>query len=345
MRPIAIALLVLALLVPAFLVPAASGAAPRAPAGGPRLDPRDISSLPSFAQRVEAALLSLRVTVPGQAPSAARLGTRRTGTAVVVDGRGYAVTVSYLLLDAVQIEARTRDGRTVRAEVAGIDFASGLGLIRLEDPGPWRPAPAGDSAGLASGVATGTVAVDDDNDVILVHGRLHSTQVFTGPWEYMLRRALIVLPAIPTWAGAAVVNDRGELVGVASLRLGDPPYVNLAIPVEEFLPVKEELIVAGRVTSRPPRPWLGLYTVAIEGGLVVSDFAPLGPAAGAGFQRGDLIVRVNGVPVTSQREFYEALWTRRAGEVIEVAVRRDDREHVIAVRSVDRHDVYRRRRP
>jgi S1-C subfamily serine protease len=157
----------------------------------------------------------------------------------------------------------------------------------------------------------------------------------------MQDRAFIVAPAIPSWGGSALVDDQGRLVGVVSLRLGEPPHVNLAIPLEKFLPVKDELIAAGRVTSRRVRPWLGLLTSGSAAGVVVDGFNAAGPARTAGFQRGDLIVGVDGARVVSQEEFYERLWRRQAGDTIEVAVRRGDAERVIPVRSMDRNVLYR----
>jgi S1-C subfamily serine protease len=104
--------------------------------------------------------------------------------------------------------------------------------------------------------------------------------------------------------------------------------------------VKDELITSGRIASRPPRPWLGLYTVKLPEGLVVSELSPVVPASRAGFRQGDRILRVNGVAVASQEEFYEQLWSRRAGDLIELAVQRDSQVHIIAVPSVDRHRLY-----
>ena len=69
---------------------------------------------------------------------------------------------------------------------------------------------------------------------------MHAVRRFSAYWEYMLDRAIIVAPASPQWGGSAVVNERGEVVGIASLRLGDPPHVNLAVPIEKFVPVKDE---------------------------------------------------------------------------------------------------------
>jgi S1-C subfamily serine protease len=158
----------------------------------------------------------------------------------------------------------------------------------------------------------------------------------------MLPRAFIVAPAVSSWGGSAMVDERGELVGIVSLRLGEEPaYVNMAIPLETFLPVKDEIIGAGRVSSRRPRPWIGLHTRANPEGVFVDGFNEAGPARNAGFQKGDQIVGVNGVRVRTQEEFYEQMWRRQAGDTIDVAVHRDDAVRVIPVRSIDRTILYR----
>jgi serine protease Do len=322
------------LLVPAIV--------PGAPTSVPdrRLNPGEVSALPSFVRRVEPAIVGLRVRNAESAASSARLGSRRFGSAVIFDSRGYALTVSYLLLDAVELEARGRDGRAVTAQVVGFDLDTGLGVVKLAGDGPWPTATLGDSRAVAAGARTGTVGVDEDNDLVQVSGSVNAVRKFSAYWEYMLDRAIIVAPASPQWGGSAVVNDRGELIGIASLRLGEAPHVNLAIPIEKFVTVKDELIESGRIASRPPRPWLGLYTVSMPAGLFVSELSPVGPASRAGFRQGDRILKVNGVAVGSQEEFYEQLWSRRAGDLIELSVQRDNQVRTISVPSVDRHHLF-----
>lgn len=319
----------------AALLPAAGSALPRAPE--PRPDPRAVSGLPSYVQRVAPAIVGLRVEADRTAPSSARLGRQRFASAVLIDPRGYALTVSYALIDAVRVEARLRDGRSVPARVAGLDLEHGLGVVRLEGPGPWPVAALGDSRTVAPGMVTGTVGVDEDDDLVYVPGTLRSIERFAGYWEYMLDRALMVAPASPAWSGNAVVDASGAVIGVASLRLGEGPHVNLAIPVEVFTPTREELLGAGRVRSRRPRPWLGVYTVPAADGPVVESVSPTGPAARAGLRPGDRIVGVNGVAVASREAFYTRLWQGQAGDVVEVAVWREGAVHLIAVRSVDRY--------
>jgi S1-C subfamily serine protease len=302
--------------------------------------PGELSSMPSFVQRVEPAIVALRIKAAEGAPSSARLGSRRFASGLVFDGRGYAVTVSYAVLDAVSIEAQTRDGRVVPARLAGVDLDAGLAVVQLEGGGPWPSATLGPSDDVQAGMATGTVGVDEDNDLVYVMSSVQAVRRFSAFWEYMLERAFVVTPSISSWGGSVVVDDRGRVVGIVSLRLGESPYVNLAIPVETFTPVKDELIAAGRVMSRRARPYLGLHTVALSGAVFVDGFNEVGPARTAGFRRGDQIIRVDGVAVKTQEQFYEQMWRRQAGDTIEVAVRRETQVRVISVRSIDRHRLY-----
>jgi S1-C subfamily serine protease len=330
-----VATVVLALL----LLRAAAGASPSA--REPRFDPRGAAALPTYVQRVQPALVGLQVKAAPDRPSSARLGAQRFGTGIVFDARGYAVTVSYVVLDALSIEARLQDGRTVPAALVGLDLDAGLAVVRLEGAGPWPAAELAASQDLKVGAVTGTAGVDEDGDLVHVTTTLTGVRRFSAFWEYMLDRALMLAPSMSSWGGSAALDERGRVVGIVSLRLGAAPHVSLAIPSEKFLAVKDELISAGRVVSRRPRPWLGLYTAAEDGRVLVDGFNESGPARTAGFRRGDQIVGVNGQRVATQEEFYEALWRRQAGDTIEVQVRRADRVRVIPVRSIDRHRLFR----
>lgn len=327
--------LILALLLPALL-----WAAPRESEKAP--DPKQAPGVPSYVQKVEPAVVGIKVQVPRDRPSVRTLGPERWGSGVIFDPAGYALTVSYVLLDASRIEVLLRDGRRLPARLVGLDLEVGLGVIKLEGPGPFPAAVLGDSAGVAAGQTTATVGVDDDGDLVATLGSVVAVRKFAGYWEYMLDRAFIVAPYNPSFGGSPLVNERGEVIGIVSLRLGERPLVNLAIPVEKFLPGKDELIREGRVVSRRPRPWLGLYTVPGEGGgVVVAGVSPVGPAGSAGFQRGDQILRLNGQPVGSQEEFYARLWDTQVGQEVTLVVMRDARFHAITVQPADRYRFFR----
>jgi len=319
----------------------ATVSADAAPLGRERRPPvGEIPASPSYVQKIEPALLALKAHAREGSPSSVRLGAHRFGTGVLFDPRGYAVTASYVVLDAASIAARTRDGSVVEARVAGMDLESGLAVVRLAGAGSWPVAPLGSSRDVRPDAVTGSVAVDEDNDLVHAQTSVRAIRRFAAFWEYMLERALIVAPAISSWAGAAVVDEAGRVIGILSLRIGEPPYANVAIPIERFVPVKDELITSGHVVSRRPRAWLGLNTHASRDGVFVDGFNERGPAQHAGFQAGDQIIRVDGVDVRSQEEFYEQLWRRVPGDTVEVAVRRAGRVRVIRLRSADRYRVY-----
>jgi S1-C subfamily serine protease len=322
---------VLLLALPALLVAAPKGDAPRP-------NPNRISSLPSHIERVAPSIVGIHVEVPSDRPSVATLGAERWGSGVIFDPAGYALTVSYIVLDAGWIDVTLRDGRKVPAKLVGLDLESGLGVVKLDGPGPWQAATLGDSTKMAVGDLTGTVGLDDDGTLVAVPGKVREIKPFAASWEYMLDRAFLVAPYSPVFGGAALVDGAGTVVGITSLRLGEAPFVNLAIPIEQFLAGKDELIARGRVESRRPRPWLGLYTRERDGGgVVVAGVSPIGPARTAGFRPGDVIVRVNGTAVSSQAEFYRRLWLGGIEQDVQLVVMREARLESITVRPVDRY--------
>ena len=331
-------LIFLALLV-ALSMPQAAGAVPRESESG--ILPSKPAAIPTHVQRVQPAVVGIKVRVPLDRPSVLTLGPERWGGGVIFDASGYALTVSYVLLDAATIQVSLRDGRVVPATLVGLDLEHGLGVIKLEGDGPWPSAPLGNSSGVTVGEATATIGVNDENELVITQGGVQEIRSFAGYWEYMIDRAFVVAPYNAAFGGSPLVNVQGEVIGITSLRLGERPFVNLAIPIEHFTASKDELLSKGRVLSRRPRPWLGLYTLPAETGVVVAGMSPVGPARQAGFQRGDLIVRINGEGVESQEEFYRKLWQNQVGQEITVVVLREARFHIIKVRPLDRYDLLR----
>jgi S1-C subfamily serine protease len=319
-----------------LLVPATLSAAPSATA--PKADPS--GDLPAFARKAVAAVIGIKSQIPLQRPSVRTLGHERWGSGVIVDSDGYALTVGYIVLEAERIDVFLRDGRIVPARLIANDFESGIGVIKLDGPGPWPATVLGDSTKVAIGQPAGILGIEEDRRLIVTQGSVKEIKPFAGSWEYMISRAFIVEPYNPAFGGSPLLNASGEVIGITSLRLGDPPFVNLAIPIEFFSAVRDELIAKGRIVSRRPRPWLGLFTLPAEGGLFVARLSPVGPAAQAGLEHGDLIVRLNGEKVESLEGFYQRLWQLTAGEEITLVVLRDSRFHSIRARTMDRQRLY-----
>lgn len=323
----------------AGLLGSLTAAAPRSTP--PRLDPGTAPDAPTAIHRARGAVVGIRASVPADRPSAATLGTERTGSAVVITADGVAVTVGYLVLEADRIEARLADGRVVAAHVLGHDFESGLGLIRLDGRDPYPALALGRSDGLTPGTAVTIVGMGEERPAMARPGRIGAVQPFVAYWEYVLERALLVTPLHPAFGGAALVDDNGALVGIVSLRL---PSGHVAIPIDLLRPVQAALVARGRPPG-PGRPWLGIRAVAIDGGVGVASVSPAGPAHGAGLRPGDVIVRMNGERVADVGDLYRRLWQVPLGGAIELAVFREDRLETLTVPARDRYSVFQFRAP
>lgn len=317
----------------AFLIPGLACAVPADP--GPKPAPGSAEP-PAYVQKILPAVVGIKTQIPLDKPSVLTLGPIRSGGGIIFDAEGHIATVGYILTDAALIQVSLRDGRVLPARLVVQDLESGIGVIRLEGPGPWPFAPLGNSSAVRVGDPGAILGVSAENSLSATQVSVQEIKPFAGYWEYMLDRAFILAPANPSFGGSPFVNTQGEVLGVTSLRLGEPPHVNLAIPIEYFVAHKDELLREGRVKNRPPRPWIGIYTVETERGLAVAGASPSGPALDAEFERGDIIVRLNGEKVEGQADFYRKLWRTEVGSELRILVLRESRFQVITLRSIDR---------
>lgn len=290
------------------------------------------------------AIVKLSIkAVPG-ARSADTLGAEREGTGVVIDDSGLILTVGYLVIEAGSVLAMAPDGRVFPATVVGFDHASGFGLLRAQAGVAKQPIECGDASTLkplhtvriaahasAGGVSPACVC---------------SRRRFTGWWEYMIDDAIFTAPPRAEHSGAALLDDNGRLVGIASLWVSDTLATGVAFPGNMFIPINllepilDDLVTHGRRQS-PGRPWLGIYTEEIEGHVVVTRTLPDGPAARSGIKRGDIVLGVAGHSVGNQSEFYERLWASgAAGDDVTLHVLHDKKVKHYVVYSADRTDYF-----
>lgn len=284
--------------------------------------------------------------VPG-ARTAPFLGSTREGTGVVIDAQGLVLTIGYLIVEADSVEVTGTDGRTVPATVVAYDHATGFGLLRPTLPLAARPIELGNAAELA----------EKEPVVILPHGGqdaaslafVVSRRPFTGSWEYLLDSAIFTSPPTPNWSGSALINRRGQLVGIGSLFVRNSAEDdealpgNMFVPIDLLKPILRDLIASGR-PSAPARPWLGLSTEEVQGRLFVTRVSEDGPAARAGVKRGDIVVGVGDEPVSAQAEFYRKVWRAGpAGVEVRLKVLQGASVNEVHLKSIDRLDWFKPR--
>jgi S1-C subfamily serine protease len=205
---------------------------------------------------------------------------------------------------------------------------------------PYPAVRLGASASLAPGHPVAILGVGASAPVgIMV--RVTSIGPFVAYWEYLLDRAVFVAPHHPAFGGAALVDPDGALVGVVSLRL---EAGHLAIPIDLLGPVRAAIVSTGR-PARPPRPWLGIRAVGIEGGVGIAGVSPRGPAETAGLRVGDIVLRVNGERVTDVAAFYRQIWAQPVSQLLELSIWRDGAVETLRVRPRDRYATFQHRSP
>ncbi len=150
----------------------------------------------------------------------------------------------------------------------------------------------------------------------------------------MLDRAIITTAINPGLAGAPLFDPSGALLGLVSLGMTTVGRYSLAIPIDLYLERREAMDEGDR--RRRARAWLGFYPQGFDGGVVISGLVARGPAEAAGLQTGDLVLSVDGEPVTTLRELYGAIWKKGPGEALRLQVLRDSAIRVVEVTGGDR---------
>ncbi|MGI9435842.1 MAG: S1C family serine protease, partial [Geminicoccaceae bacterium] len=226
---------------------------------------------------------------------------------------GLVVTIGYVILEAINVSVRVAGGRPMPAKVVAYDHESGFGLIRTNTPIEVEPLPLGSSDTLNTLeplLVASRVGELDAKGVFLVDRR-----PFAGYWEYMLDEALFTAPPHAQFGGAALIDRRGELVGIGSLILNSGVAKdrsvagNMFVPIDALKPIMNDLLAQGR-RSDNPHPWLGLFFEEHRGRIFVTRVAPDGPGQEAGMSVDDLILGIDGEVVDGLIDFYRKLWQR-----------------------------------
>lgn len=290
---------------------------------------------------VFAPIVKIRSEVPPDARTARSLGTEREGSGVVIDSGGLVLTIGYLILEAMRVEVVGPSGKPVSAKIVGYDHNTGFGLVRVTKPLGIIPMEFGESAALG----------ERDEVLVASHGGSESVQGafvvsrrdFVGYWEYLLEKAIYTAPPHLNYGGAALIGRDGRLLGIGSLLVQDAVPGrdeipgNMFVPIDKLKPILADLLIRGR-SAEPPRPWLGIFSQAVGGRILVHRVSPGSPADQAGIRPNDMIVGVAGRAVDGLADFYRKVWSLgNAGVEVPLNVLQGTRVRNLVVRSADRY--------
>lgn len=280
---------------------------------------------------------------PGMPPPTNR--SNSLGSGVLVSKDGLVVTNNHVVGDADEIRVTLSNGREFDAQLVGSDPKSDVAVIRLEgDIGNVEPLPLGDSQALRLGetvLAIGNpFGLGHTVTMGIVSAKGRANVGITDYEDFIQTDAAIN----PGNSGGALVNTRGELVGINTAiasRSGGYQGIGFAIPSDMAKSIMQSLVTDGRVS----RGWLGVGIQSLNPklanrlgvpdgtqGVLVSGIVNGTPAAKAGLEAGDVIVAIDGEKMTSPGQLRNTIAMKGGGASVDLGVLRNGKVRDFAVK-------------
>lgn len=303
----------------------------------------DLSAIAARALEVSANITSENVVrVPVDPFFGAFFGEQvvrqpSLGSGVIVSSDGYILTNRHVVGERPQnLRVTLSDGQERPATLVGTDEVSDLAVIKVEGTG-LKTLPWGDSSSLK--VAEWVLAVGNPFQLsgTVTLGIVSTTSRAIGAHQNFIQTDAAVNPGN---SGGALVNARGELVGINTMiysETGGYQGISFAIPSNTARQIMQELIEhgsvtwgsIGRITLRPMNPQLARYyrLPSADGALVESIFRD-SSAFRAGLEPGDIITAVNGQPVATADDVDRIVIRLPVGSTVTLSVIKENGRRV-----------------
>ena len=264
----------------------------------------------------------------------------RMGSGVIVDpDQGYILTNAHIVYKSKSVRVVLQDERIAQARVVGIDRASDIAVLQIQEKN-LKAIPLGDSEqlnvgdfvlaignpfGLNQTVTSGIISALQRNNLHIVGSHSYENFIQTDA------------PINPGNSGGALVNLKGQLIGINTAILGNHGSnigIGFAIPINMAIHVMHQLIEHGSVS----RGYLGVISQSIfptlnkpldiktnEGAIVTYVTHP-SPAEEAGLKVGDVIVSINGKPVYNPAHLRNMLSLMPIGKSLNMEILRNGKK-------------------
>jgi Do/DeqQ family serine protease len=263
------------------------------------------------------------------------------GSGVIVSPEGYLLTNHHVIEGASEIEVQLTDGRSTTAKVVGSDPETDIAVLKIDLPGALPVMRLGDVRALRVGDAV--LAIGNPFNVgQTVTAGIVSALDRTGAGSQFQNFIQTDAAINPGNSGGALVDAAGALVGINTAifsRSGGSMGIGFAVPVDTARSVMEQLIAGGEVK----RGWIGVEpreltpeladSLALEAksGVLIAGVLQNGPAAKAGLQPGDVVVKVGERPVRAASDLFAAVASLEPGKSAPVVVQRGKQQLTLAV--------------
>ena len=292
-------------------------------------------SINEIYKRTFQSVVDITATSSGSDSPFGGSGSQAEGSGFVYDKLGHIVTNQHVVASGGTLEVKFANGKTYSATVVGSDSSTDLAVIKVDAPSSTlHPVTLGDSSRVQ--VGDGVVAIGSpfglagtltSGIVSALHRQMESPNRFT------------VNDSIQTDApinhgnsGGPLIDMLGHVIGVNTQIQSDSggsDGVGFAIPSNTVAKVASQ-IVAGKTVQYA---YLGVSvsTSTTPPGALLATVVQGTPAAGAGLQSGDVIVKLDGKTIESDDDLTNVIETKRPGDKLSVTYVRHSKATTITV--------------
>ena len=265
---------------------------------------------------IETISSAVAAIAASTASSIVGIGRNGRGSGVVV-ADGLVLTNAHNLRGA-EVTVRFADGRASRGTVRGVDPDGDLAVVAVETEGATPIAWAGGDGTVGVGTAVFAAAASSGGGVRVTFGLVSAvSRAFRGPGGRRISGSIEhTAPMAPGSSGSAIVDGSGALLGLNTNRIGEGFY--LALPADATLRARVDALGRGESIERPRlgvaiapshvarrlRRSVGLPERA---GVLIRGVEDGSPAASAGIEAGDLIVRAGDHAIADGDDLHDAL--------------------------------------
>jgi serine protease Do len=262
------------------------------------------------------------------------------GSGVIVNADGYILTNNHVVSGADEIKVSLGDKREFTGKIVGTDAKTDVAVVKIEGKG-LPVLTLGDSSKVQVGDFALAVGNPFGIGQTVTMGIISATGrggLGIEDYEDFLQTDAAINPGN---SGGALVNVRGELVGLNTAIIsggGGNQGVGFAVPVNMARAVMDEILKHGKVLRgsigvmiQPVTPELA-KSFGLTGepqGALVASVTPDSPAERAGIKRGDIILDLNGSPVSDSRDLSLKVSMMAPGTPVKVRIFRAGHEEEI----------------
>ncbi|HEX2605220.1 MAG TPA: DegQ family serine endoprotease [Oxalicibacterium sp.] len=229
---------------------------------------------------------------------------RGVGSGFIISADGYVMTNAHVVEGADEVYVTLTDKREFKAKIVGSDKRTDVALVKIDGSNLPRMT-IGDSNKIRVGEWVIAIGSPFGLDNTVTAGIVSAKARDTGEYLPLIQTDVAVNPGN---SGGPLINMRGEVIGINSQiysRSGGYMGISFAVPIDEAMRVADQLRTTGKVTRGRIGVQIGEVTKDVAEslgltraqGALVQGVEQDGPAAKAGVQAGDVILKFNGVTI------------------------------------------------